>query len=182
MDKREALKKGLMFTSFLALILFISGASLTVTYRLAKDKIREQDKIKTEKMIKGIFANMSDYTYDEDRDLYIIYSLGEVIGYAFLARGKGYGGNIDILVGLKDEKTIKGVRILKHSETPGLGARITEKSFLDEFKDIEIKDIYLKREGGKIDAITGSTISSKAVTEAVYEEAKEKVNLLKNKG
>jgi len=178
MDKRKALKKGLIFTAFLALILFISGTSLTVTYKLAENKIRKQEKIKIEKMIKGIFLGMTDYIYDEDKELYFIYSSNNLIGYAFLAKGKGYGGSVDILVGLKNENIIEGVRIIKHSETPGLGARITEEGFLGQFKNIDIKDIFLKREGGKIDAITGSTISSKAVTEAVYKTAREKVKLL----
>jgi electron transport complex protein RnfG len=182
MEKREAFKKGLTFTAFLALILFISGTALTITYKLAENKIIQQKKIKIEKMIKGIFLDMTDYTYDEDKDLYLIYSSGNLIGYAFLAKGRGYGGNIDVLVGLEDENTIKGVRIVKHSETPGLGARITEEGFLSQFKNIGINDALLKKEGGRIDAITGSTISSKAVTEAVYEAAKEKVKLLEKRG
>jgi len=178
MNKREALKRSLMFTLFLALILFISGTSLTITYRLAEDRIKKQNRIKIEKMLKGIFSNMTDYSFDEEKDLYIIYSSNNIVGYAFLAKGKGYGGNIDILVGLEDEKTIKGVRIVKHSETPGLGSRITEDSFLGQFKDISIKDALLKGKGGKIEAITGSTISSRAVTEAVYKEAMKRIKLL----
>ncbi len=178
MDKRKALKKGLIFTAFLALVVFISGAALTVTYRLAQDRIIQQKRIKVEKMIKGIFSDMTDYTYDKDEDLYLIYSSGNLIGYAFLAKGKGYGGEIDILVGLEDENTVKGIRIVRHSETPGLGSRITGDFFLAQFKNINIDDVFLKSEGGKIDAITGSTISSKAVTEAVYKAAKEKVRLL----
>jgi electron transport complex protein RnfG len=113
--------------------------------------------------------------YDFQNEIYIIYSDGEQIGYAFLAVGKGYGGDINILVGLNDDTTLKGITIVSQEETPGLGTRITEPSFTDQFAGLDVNQVALSRDGGRIDAITGSTISSSAVVEAVRETALEKI-------
>jgi len=87
-------------------------------------------------------------------------------------------GDINILVGLEDETTVKGIKIVSQEETPGLGTRITEPFFTDQFAGIAIKDIALSRDGGKIDAITSSTISSSAVVDAVRATVMEKVKQL----
>ena len=113
------------------------------------------------------------YTFEED--IYIVFAEEAVVGYAYLASGKGYGGYIDILVGLEDETTLRGISIIRHSESPGLGAKITENEFRDQFIGLEIDDVELEYDGGQIDAITGATISSKAVADAVRTTAIEKI-------
>jgi electron transport complex protein RnfG len=95
--------------------------------------------------------------------------------------GKGYGGDIDILIGLEDETTIKGITIISQSETPGLGSRIAESSFASKFAGLNIGDVALKQDGGQIDAITGATISSGAVVDAVRTAAMEKVKSLRER-
>jgi electron transport complex protein RnfG len=130
----------------------------------------------TEAMLSEMFPEMT--RYDFANDIYILYSNGNRIGYAFVAIGKGYGGDIDILVGLEDENTVKGITIISNEETPGLGTRITEPSFTDQFDGLVIDEVALEDEGGEIDAITGSTISSAAVINAVRTAAQEKVTLI----
>jgi len=122
---------------------------------------------------------MTEYTLEDD--IYMIYADEAEVGFAFLAVGKGYGGNIDILVGLENETTVKGVTIISHLETPGLGARITESSFRDQFAGLNIDDVALKRDGGQIDAVTGATISSRAVVDAVRAAVMEKVKSLEER-
>lgn len=105
---------------------------------------------------------------------------GKVIGTAFTTTtNKGYGGPIEIVIGMNDDK-ITGVRIKSSSETPGLGANATqvkygesEPWFLAQFKDLEPKQVRLKKDDpdGAIDAITAATITSRAVTEAVHDQA-----------
>ena len=121
---------------------------------------------------------MTQYDYDAEDDIYTIKTDGKKIGYAFIATGQGYGGDIDILVGLEDETTIKSISIISQKETPGLGTRITESPFIDNFNGLKINDAQLSRDDGKVDAITGSTISSRAVVDAVRTTALEKVKLL----
>jgi len=161
----------------LTVIVAICVTALTFTHSITRNKIEAQEEQKIQKMLSAIFPDMS--RYDFKNDIYTIYSDGTTVGYAFLAVGKGYGGEISILVGLKDEETIKGITIISQSETPGLGSRIAESSFTDQFTGLSIDKVALGQDGGEVDAITGSTISSKAVINAVRETAMEKVKLLK---
>lgn len=103
---------------------------------------------------------------------------GEVIGYAIPVAAKGYGGDVSVMVGISVESEtelgkVTGVEILSHSETPGLGANATNESFTDEYKqDITASGFEVVKNGsggsdGKIDALTGATITSGAVTDAV---------------
>ena len=103
----------------------------------------------------------------------IIYKLSEennkLIGYAFIASGQGYQGKIKMLVVINsDLKSLVGIEIVGSLETPGLGAKIQGSAFRDQFKDLDIKSSIecLKEEPSKknqIMAITGATVSSKAV-------------------
>ena len=124
-------------------------------------------------MLQGMFPEMSDYTLDNE--IYVIKDNGIVIGYAYIATGKGYAGNIDILIGLEDAETVKGISIVKHSESPGLGARIVEDAYKNQYNDLKITDSDMTFNGGNIDSITGATISSRAVADAVRVTALEKV-------
>ena len=153
---------------------------VTWTDSITRDKIEEQEKQQIQNMLEEMFPSMSRTepaltNLDEFKDnIYTVYSNGDKVGYAFLAIGKGYGGNIDILVGLENETTVKGVTIISHLETPGLGARVTESSFREQFAGLNIDDVALKGDDGQIDAITGATISSRAVVDAIRAAAMEK--------
>ena len=133
----------------------------------------------TEDSTYEIFPSMTEHTLEND--VYMIYSDEAEIGFAFLAMGKGYGGNIDILVGLENETTVKGITIVSHLESPGLGARITESVFTDQFTGLNIDDVVLKRDGGQIDAITGASISSESVVDAIRATVIEKLKSLENR-
>jgi len=162
---------------FITVVVFASVGLVTWTDSITKDKIEEQKEQQIQSMLKEMFPSMSEYTFEDD--IYTIYSDGAGVGYAFLAVGKGYGGDIKILVGLEDETTIKGITIISQSETPGLGSRIAEGFFAGKFAGLNIGEVALKRDGGQIDAITGATISSGAVVDAVRTTAMEKVKSLK---
>lgn len=95
---------------------------------------------------------------------------GKPVGLAFKADGGGFQGNIGIMVGLgSDYLKLKGIEILEQLETPGLGDRIREPKFKDQFKGLEVKPKieYIKyrkpEKPNQIQAITGATISSNAV-------------------
>ncbi|MCK4613448.1 MAG: FMN-binding protein, partial [Thermoplasmata archaeon] len=96
-------------------------------------------------------------------------------------------GPIEILVALKnttlegDDIILRGISIISHSETPGLGEKIVEASFLEQFEGIGVNDVRLTKDDGGIDAISGATISSSAVVEAVYDHAKEKARDIREK-
>ncbi len=153
---------------FLTLVVVISIVSLTVVNAITKDKIVQAKREAVAEMLATLFPNMESFTYDEDSGMYSVLAGGEPIGHAFMAQGRGYGGRIDILIGLKpDNKSLQGIKIITQQETPGLGAKIINASFLDQFRGISVNEVDLSRNGGKIDAITGATISSTAVVEGV---------------
>jgi len=176
--KLKALK-GVFPIIFITIVVFVSVALVTWTDSVTAAKIEEQKEQEIQSMLKEMFPSMSEYTFNDD--IYTIYSDGAGVGYAFLAVGKGYGGDIDILIGLGDEATVKGITIISQSETPGLGSRIAESSFADKFIGLNIGDVVLKQDGGQIDAITGATISSGAVVDAVRTTVMEKVQSLKER-
>ena len=90
-------------------------------------------------------------------------------GVVFVVSTVGYGGTIDLMLGLTPDGTITGIQVLKHGETPGLGAKITEERFLKQFpsKNIQNTKWVLKKNGGDIDQISGATISPQAVVTAI---------------
>ena len=160
----------------LTIVVAVCVTLLTYVDSLTREKISAQEDEAIKGLLTEMFPEMSRYDFKDD--IYAIYSDGDKLGYAFLAVGKGYGGDINILVGLTDETTIKGIEIVSQEETPGLGTRITEPFFTDQFVGIDISDVALSRDGGQIDAITSSTISSSAVVDAVRDTAMEKVRQL----
>ena len=157
---------------FITLVVLISVTLLTVTESFTSAQLHRQVADK----IEDIFPEMTDYDFEDD--IYILYANGDKIGYAFLATGVGYGGEISILVGLEDAETVKGIIIISHQESAGIGSRITESDFTDKFVGLDIDDVALRQEGGQIDGITGATTSSKAVINAVRETAMEKIKLI----
>ncbi len=161
----------------LTIVVAVCVSLLTYVDSCTRDRIRAQEDEAFKVMLTEMFPEMSRYEELKD-DIYTVYSDGSQLGYAFLAIGKGYGGDINILVGLSDATTVKGIKIISQTETPGLGTRVTEPFFTDQFAGIAIEDIALSQDGGKIDAITSSTISSSAVVDAVRATAMEKIKQL----
>jgi len=96
---------------------------------------------------------------------------GEVVGYAIPTGGAGLWGSIDAYVGISaDLEHILGLEFIEHSETPGLGGRISEEEYKGQFRDIDISSadegnyiIYRPSSGGNVDAITGATLTSESV-------------------
>lgn len=116
-------------------------------------------------------------------DIFPAYKNGELWAVAFEMVGKGYGGEIGVIVGIDvTEEELLGIGITTHKETPGLGARIREKGFRSGFQGLALSGAAkVKADGGEVDAVSGATISSRGVCEAVsqafdfYRENKEKI-------
>lgn len=106
-----------------------------------------------------------------ENDIYIAYSDdGKETGYAVSVSPLGFGGNIDIIVGFSLDKTITGVEIVNSSETPGLGSKASDKEFKEQFLDKKPPLNVVKNEKAgenTISAISGATITSKAVTSGI---------------
>jgi Na+-translocating ferredoxin:NAD+ oxidoreductase subunit G len=95
---------------------------------------------------------------------------GEINGIAFrVTAPDGYSGNIDVMVGVRPDGVVHGIEILFHMETPGLGDKIEENWFKEQFRnrDLANTDWRVKKDGGDFDQITGATISPRVIVTAV---------------
>ena len=82
----------------------------------------------------------------------------------------GFGGPLSLMVGVTSDGVVYNTSVLSHTETPGLGAKCsTDAKFMDQWRgfDPSLKKLSVKKDGGDVDAITASTITSRAYTLAV---------------
>lgn len=86
-------------------------------------------------------------------------------GYVVEVTPSGFGGNLDIMVGVDNDGVCTGVSIVSHAETSGLGANATKVDWLAQF--IGKTDVAVTKDGGEINSITGATITSRAVATGV---------------
>lgn len=92
---------------------------------------------------------------------------GETFAVAYSSVAKGYHDLIEVMVGVGPGGKLTGISIMSHSETPGLGARIVEPKFTDQFAGLDLDTTKLSSEGGKVDALSGATFSTVGVITAV---------------
>ena len=160
----------------LLVITAVSGGVLGLVYGLTKDKIAEVEQKKNEAAIKevlpleGVTYKALTITHEgSEFPCNLAYDANNNFkGAAIKTSEGGFGGKIEIMVGILADGTIKGTSVLSHSETPGLGANMTGK-FKDQFVDKNPTEFKLAvtKDGGNVDAITAATISSRAFTKAI---------------
>ena len=96
---------------------------------------------------------------------------GETVGYNITVTPKGYGGLIEMVVGISDEGRLTDIKILSHTETPGLGAKAADPAFSGQFHEKIVEKIVVTTTppaaDNEIQAISGATITSEAVASGV---------------
>lgn len=177
--KKISFKDIFIPTVSLFLICLVVAVLLAGTNELTKGPIAEIEKQTAQKAMQSVCPEADNFEGAEGLEIEAYRALnsqGEHIGYAIASSYKGYGGDIEIMVGISTQGEVTGVEILSHGETPGLGANCTKETFTDMYKQIIPSDgvFTVTKDGtggsdGKIDALTGATISSNAVTQAVNE-------------
>lgn len=148
----------------LVITCMVWGALLGLIHGITEKKIEEAERSELYRTLSKIFPNAQ---FEEEEGHYLCLENGKVVGYAIVVEERGFGGRMEVLVGISEEGTVAGVRILTHGETPGLGSRVAEEEFLVQFIGKDLEKIALKRDGGEIEGVTGATISSRAVVRAV---------------
>ncbi len=108
----------------------------------------------------------------EPFDYHIAKNGGECVGYIFITSAKGYGGEISVMTAINTDGSIKAVSILSaDNETPGLGQNVTKQDFYSQYSgktdEIQVVKSGADSKNNQINAVTGATISSRAVTLAV---------------
>lgn len=162
----------------LGLICFIASGFLAAVNSLTKARIIAQAQKQEEMTLKAVLSGAVRFEpikSDNDVIYYKGYdNEGKLLGIAFKAAGKGYSSVIETMSGLSLRGTITAIKILNQNETPGLGNRITEAPFLDRFVNKSAWDL------AGVQAISGATISSRAVIDSVKRKAAEIQGLVKN--
>ena len=166
----------------LTLIGVISGAVLSELNKWAAPKIEANRKAETERAIFVVQSEATNYKKIEniDFELYEVFDdHNNSLGYALPYEGNGFQGNIRLIVGVNKElENILGLEVLEQIETPGLGTKVTEKPFTGQFIDLKLNPQidWVKgvdpSEPNEIQAITGATISSKAIVRIINEGVK----------
>jgi electron transport complex protein RnfG len=157
----------------------VAAALLGITYGPTQDALHELQAKQQEEALKAIlpaattFPEVTDGVDEEGNPIVLYYrgvdASGNIVGYVVKRQQVGAQGMIELIAGVSaDYSSITGTQIMKHSETPGLGALIVDDGFKNQFTNIPVADLSLKSKGGQVDAITGATISSQAVVDALH--------------
>ncbi len=177
-----------------ALILFaitlVAGVLLGIVYQVTKEPIAYQEKLAQDKANQSVFATAStfdDTALDESGALEAVSthagvsivsvkeakdSSGSPLGYVIQVESKGYGDFITYTVGITNDGMINGISIISIAETPGLGMN-ADKVIVPQFTDKSATQFEVAKSGQlsdantQIEAISGATITSKAITEGV---------------
>jgi len=166
-----------------SLTLFITAAitiaALCVVYNLTLDPIEKQKQKTQEAAMKEVFPGASEYREmpaEKSGGIVAVYEAldgGNLAGYIVQLSPEGYSGKIDLIVGISvSEKKLTGMRVLRQSETPGLGALSVKEDFFKRYDDKSLSPLRVVRtQAGEheINAITSATITTRAITGAVNE-------------
>jgi len=166
-----------------ALTLFITAvivvAGLSYVYNLTLDPIERQKRKTQETAMKEVFPGASEYKEKQIEKTGSIVSVYEALsgdaltGYVVQLSPKGYSGKIDLIAGVSlSENKITGMRVMKHTETPGLGALAVKEDFYRRYNNLDLVHLNVVRTNpgkNEIQAITSATITTRAITGAVNE-------------
>ena len=187
------MNKILKNTLILTAITVVAGCLLGLVYEITKGPIAVAQESAKQKAYRTVLADAQDFTSYEEFDAEESSSLlaeagytsddinevavakdqsGKAIGYVITVTShEGYGGDIQISVGILNDGTVKGIEMLSIGETAGLGMKAKEPEFKDQFKDKQVEKFTYTKSGekgdDKIDALSGATITTNAVTNAV---------------
>ncbi|HIY62250.1 MAG TPA: RnfABCDGE type electron transport complex subunit G [Candidatus Mediterraneibacter stercoripullorum] len=180
-------------TMILTSITVVSGLLLGVVYGITKEPIARAQENTKQEAFRTVLADASSFEdyegFDADEAAELLQengytsdtvtevaegtdSSGETVGYVInVTSSEAYDGELQLSVGIATDGTVKGVEMLSISETAGLGMKADEAEFKDQFKDKQVDQFSYTKSGetgdDKIDAISGATITTNAVTNAV---------------
>jgi electron transport complex protein RnfG len=156
-------------------VCIFSAFSLSFLYTYTKPRIEKNKILKEQKLKTQLIPNAENFVSKEIKNFGIVeecYDKSQnLLGILLKSSCRGYGGDIEYIVGITAEinPKILSLKILSHKETPGLGANVEKEKFLSQFKDKNSQEIVLKKDNplGKIDAISGATITSRTITSSL---------------
>ncbi|MDD4182931.1 MAG: RnfABCDGE type electron transport complex subunit G [Candidatus Omnitrophica bacterium] len=170
---KEVLKYGLILSA----ICLIASGLLAGVYSFTKPQIDKQAQNEIDKALTQVVPQANRFEPVQSTDEILYYrgydKNNKLAGFIFKARAKGYSSTIETLVGLSLQKKIIAIKVIAQNETPGLGSRVTEKTFIQQFTNKNANEL------SNVSAISGATISSSAVIASVKEKLEKIQNILK---
>ena len=173
----EAIKKNrediIKPVGVLLAICIIIPLALSITNKVTAKKIAELEAANSKKNMQSLIdADNFEECENGEITYYAAINGGETAAYIFTESSKGYGGDVSVMTAIKPDGTVAGVAILDVSgETPGLGQNAAKESFFSQYiglkKGVSVLKNGAKAENNEVDAVTGATITSTAVTRAV---------------
>ena len=178
MARLESTFKNMLLS--LTLISIGASAALGYVYEFTKEPIELTRLSKKLDAIKMVVPEFNNNPNDEmfflptgEGDSLEIYPAridSNIVGYAVKTyTNKGFSGYIGIMAGFRPDGSIVNITVLEHKETPGLGTKMTDPLFKEQFngKNPSSFPLKVKKDGGPVDAITAATISSRAFCDAL---------------
>ena len=169
-NKDNIIKLGVVLCLICAISTFALAAVNDLTAPVIAELTLKQENEARSAVLPGVteFEQVTDKLYKGIKD-------GKIAGYAVNVNPSGYGGEMNMMVGLDENYQVTGVQIVKSSETPGLGSKAGEPKFLSQFMG-KGADVTVVKGNAKADnevvAVSGATISSNAVTTGVTDAIK----------
>ena len=159
----------------LTLISMVMSAALTFVYLKTKGPIEvasKQKEINAIKQVSPDFDNdpLAAALTTDGVTIYPVEKQDMPAGIAVKTYSdKGFSGHIELMAGFRTDGSIHNITILQHKETPGLGTKIADPKFLNQFlgKNPGSFKLKVKKDGGQVDAITAATVSSRAFCDAL---------------
>ena len=160
----------------LSLICMVCALLLAVVYSVTAGPIAATELKKVNGAIAAVVPEFDNTPSDEvmkigDSEVYPATKEGVITGYAVRVKSSGFSGPIQMMVGFTPDGTVYNTSVISHSETPGLGAKISEESSRPRAqikgRNPAVNNISVSNDGGEIDAITASTITSRAFLKGV---------------
>ncbi|WP_313529712.1 RnfABCDGE type electron transport complex subunit G [Anaerotignum sp.] len=162
MNTKEVVKPAVV----LLIIASVAAAALGAVQSITAEPIKIQEEKTRAASMQAVMPEAG--SFEEIADAELTGSLTAVYkadngGFVITTAPGGFGGAVDTMVGIDADGIITGLRVTKHAETPGLGAKSTEPSFYEQFTGMS-GTLAVTKDGGEIVPITSSTITSRAVT------------------
>ncbi len=182
------MKEIVRFGFILMIVAIVAATALAAVYNVAKPRIDEQKRLQFDRALAAALPGSEKGFIEAVKkgDQVLFYRCfadsqkSNLLGYAFRVGSYGYSSEVSSLVGVDTTGIIMGLKVLSQAETPGLGTKIqeirygeNEPWFLRQFIGQSAMNVALDKDGGKIVAITGATISSRAVTRSIIQGYKE---------
>ena len=159
----------LRLTLVLFLITAVVAGLLGAVNLLTKDKIAENTRKKAEDAMREVLQSESYESIElteSNKSAGITEAYICENGYIVRVSKNGFGGAIDMMVGIDLSGTVTGISVISHAETASLGANCTREDFRSQFVGAN-DTLAVSKDGGSIDALTGATVTSRAVAEGV---------------